>query len=132
MQPDPIIQEMLAKQAAAMRHLSFISFLMFYLALPIMAFFSSLKEGYNKKVEELKQVALQKRREQIPNYSKLPAVERKAQEELWTVEISKELQKDNQAIWICIKHSVLFGIGVAIIIFILEIIFYHVILRLIF
>lgn len=132
MQPDPATQEMLARQAALFNHLNFMSFVMFYLALPIMAFFGSLKSGFDQKMNELKLEAMQKRRENIPDYDRLSAVERKAQEDLWQPEITKELQSDGQAIWKCVKHSVISSSIIAIVVFILEIIFYKVILRLIF
>lgn len=115
----------------AMNHLAWMSFIMFYLTLPVLAFFSSLSEGFKQKIAKLKEEAMQQRREAVPNYSTLSAVERKAQEDLWAVELNRELSKDGQAIWKGIKASIGFGIGVAIVVFILEVIFYHIVLPLI-
>ncbi len=132
MQPDPAMQEAIARQAALFSHLNFMTFVMFYLALPVMAFFGSLIEGFNQKMNELKQEAIQKRKKNVHGYDGLPAVERKAQEDLWQSEIDRELLKDGQAIWKSVKHSLMFSTAIAIIVFILEIIFYKVILRFIF
>lgn len=124
MQPVPMPQNL----QNAMNHLAWMSFIMFYLTLPVLAFFGSLGEGFKQKIAKLKEEAMQQRRDQIPNYSQLPAVERKAQEDLWAVEINRELPKDGQVIWKALKAGIGTGIGVAIVVFILEIIFYRIIL----
>jgi hypothetical protein len=124
MQPVPMPQNL----QNAMNHLAWMSFIMFYFTLPVLVFFGSLGEGFKQKIAKLKEEAMQQRRDQIPNYRQLPAIERKAQEDLWSAEINRELPKDSQVIWQALKAGIGTGIAAAIVVFILEIIFYRIIL----
>lgn len=123
MQPVPMPQNL----QNAMNHLAWISFTIFYLSLLLSAFIISVAYKFKQKISQLKVEAMQQRRDQIPNYPQLSAVERKAQEDLWAVEINREL-KDGQAIWKALKAGIGTGIKAVIVVFILEIIFYPIIL----
>ena len=72
---------------------------LFIVTMPaFIVFMINFRKNYEVGLIEKKHSLLEERRKQVDGYDKLPAVERKAQEDLWTNEIQKEWIRNSDAI----------------------------------